>query len=324
MWTFVLRRIAIMIPQLLLLSVLIFILAKMMPGDALTGQLTSHPQMDARTLAEIRDKLGLNDPFYAQYARWISGLLRGDLGLSYIHQQPVTTLLGERIGNTVLLSACTLLFTYLIAVPLGVASGRWTDSWADKLIVGYSYVSFATPLFIFAVVMLFVFGFELGWFPTGGSVDIQVEPGSFGYYANKIHHLLLPSLSGALIGTVGIIQYLRSEIVETKLKDFVTTARAKGIPETHIYWRHILRNSIIPIAAFLGYEITGLIGGSVFLESIFSYPGIGQLFLQSITQRDYSVVTALVMISGVAALLGTLLSDIILSLVDPRIRIERQ
>ncbi|MCC2684184.1 MAG: binding-protein-dependent transport system inner rane component [Paenibacillaceae bacterium] len=324
MWTFVLRRIAIMIPQLLLLSVLIFILAKMMPGDALTGQLASHPQMDARTLAEIREKLGLNDPFYVQYARWIGGLLHGDLGLSYIHQQPVTTLLGERIGNTVLLSACTLLFTYLLAVPLGIASGRWTDSWADKLIVGYSYVSFATPLFIFAVVMLFVFGFELGWFPTGGSVDIQVAKGSFGYYANKLHHLLLPSLSGALISTVGIIQYLRSEIVETKLKDFVKTARAKGIPETHIYWRHILRNSIIPIAAFLGYEITGLIGGSVFLESIFSYPGIGQLFLQSITQRDYSVVTALVMISGVAALLGTLLSDIILSLVDPRIRIERQ
>jgi peptide/nickel transport system permease protein len=324
MWTFVLRRIAIMIPQLLLLSVLIFILAKMMPGDALTGQLASHPQMDARTLAEIREKLGLNDPFYVQYARWIGGLLHGDLGLSYIHQQPVTTLLGERIGNTVLLSACTLLFTYILAVPLGIASGRWTDSWADKLIVGYSYVSFATPLFIFAVVMLFVFGFELGWFPTGGSVDIQVAQGSFGYYANKLHHLLLPSLSGALISTVGIIQYLRSEIVETKLKDFVKTARAKGIPETHIYWRHILRNSIIPIAAFLGYEITGLIGGSVFLESIFSYPGIGQLFLQSITQRDYSVVTALVMISGVAALLGTLLSDIILSLVDPRIRIERQ
>ncbi|NHN32191.1 oligopeptide ABC transporter permease [Paenibacillus agricola] len=322
MWTIILRRIAIMIPQLVLLSVLIFVLAKAMPGDALTGQLADNPKMDMQTLAELKAKLGLNDPLYVQYTRWVSNLLQGDLGLSYTHQQPVTELLAQRIGNTVLLSVCIVVLTYLIAVPLGILSGRWNDSWADKLIVGYSYVSFATPLFIFAVLMLFLFGFTLGWFPTGGSVDIQLEAGTFDYYLNRLHHLLLPALSGALIGTVGVIQYLRSEIIETKMKDFVKTARAKGVPESRIYSRHILRSSFIPIAAFLGYEITGLIGGSIFLESIFSYPGIGQLFLQSITQRDYSVVTALVMISGVATLIGTLLSDLILSLVDPRIRIE--
>jgi peptide/nickel transport system permease protein len=311
-----------MIPQLFLLSVLIFVLAKAMPGDALTGQLENNPKMDVQTLAELKEKLGLNDPLYVQYTRWASNLLHGDLGLSYAHQQPVTDILAERIGNTVLLAVCILVLTYLIAIPLGVVSGRWNDSWVDKLIVGYSYVSFATPLFIFAVLMLFLFGFTLGWFPTGGSVDIQLEQGTSAYYLNKIHHLILPSLSGALIGTVGMIQYLRSEIIETKMKDFVKTARAKGVPESRIYSRHILRSSFIPIAAFLGYEITGLIGGSIFLESIFSFPGIGQLFLQSITQRDYSVVTALVMISGVATLVGTLLSDIILSIVDPRIRIE--
>jgi peptide/nickel transport system permease protein len=322
MWKFILRRIVIMIPQLFILSVLIFVLAKAMPGDALTGQLENNPQMDVRTLAEIKEKLGLNDPLYVQYTRWTYHLLHGDLGLSYIHHQPVTDILAERIGNTVLLAVCILVLTYLIALPLGVVSGRWNDSWADKLIVGYSYVSFATPLFIFAVLMLFLFGFTLGWFPTGGSVDIQLEQGTPAYYLNKMHHLILPSLSGALIGTVGMIQYLRSEIIETKMKDFVKTARAKGVPESRIYSRHILRSSFIPIAAFLGYEITGLIGGSIFLESIFSFPGIGQLFLQSITQRDYSVVTALVMISGVATLIGTLLSDIILSMVDPRIRIE--
>lgn len=322
MWKFILRRIVMMIPQLFILSVLIFVLAKAMPGDALTGQLANNPKIDTQTLAELRDKLGLNDPIYLQYTRWIKHLVRGDLGLSYVHQQPVTDLLAGRMWNSILLSALIFVLTYLIAVPLGVVSGRWTDSWADKGITGYCYVSFATPLFIFALVLLFVFGFTLDWFPTGGSVDIKLEKGTLDYYIDKIHHLLLPSLSGALIGTVGIIQYLRSEIIETKMKDFVKTARAKGVPESRIYSRHILRNSFLPIAAFLGYEITGLIGGSVFLESIYSYPGIGQLFLQSIMQRDYSVVTALVMISGLAALAGTLLSDIILSAVDPRIRIE--
>ncbi|MFC4181997.1 oligopeptide ABC transporter permease [Saccharococcus thermophilus] len=322
MLKFILRRIMIMIPQLFLLSVLVFLLAKAMPGDALTGQLASNPKMDAQTLAEMKEKLGLNDPVHVQYMRWMKNLLHGDLGMSYIHQQPVNDLLAGRMWNTILLSAAILILTYMIAIPLGIISGRWTDSWADKLIVGYSYVSFATPLFIFALIMLFIFGFKLGWFPTGGSVDIQVEKGTFAYYVSKLNHLLLPALSGALINTVGTIQYLRSEIIDTKVKDFVKTARAKGVPESSIYWRHILRNSFLPIAAFLGYEITGLIGGSIFLESIFSYPGIGQLFLQSIMQRDYSVVTALVMISGLATLIGTLLSDIILSAVDPRIRIE--
>ncbi|GCD83190.1 peptide ABC transporter permease [Parageobacillus thermoglucosidasius] len=322
MLKFILRRIIIMIPQLFLLSVLVFLLAKAMPGDALTGQLASNPKMDAQTLEEMKEKLGLNDPIHVQYARWMKNLLQGDLGISYIHKQPVNDLLAGRMWNTVLLSAAILILTYMIAIPLGIVSGRWTDSWADKLIVGYSYVSFATPLFIFALIMLFIFGFKLGWFPTGGSVDIQVEKGTFAYYLSKLNHLLLPALSGALINTVGTIQYLRSEIIDTKVKDFVKTARAKGVPESSIYWRHILRNSFLPIAAFLGYEITGLIGGSIFLESIFSYPGIGQLFLQSILQRDYSVVTALVMISGLATLIGTLLSDIILSAVDPRIRIE--
>jgi peptide/nickel transport system permease protein len=322
MLKFILRRILVMIPQLLILSILVFLLAKAMPGDALTGQLANNPKMDAQTLAEMKEKLGLNDPIYVQYGRWIKNLMHGDLGISYIHQQPVTDLLEERIWNTVLLSACILVLSYVIAIPLGIVSGRWTNSWADKLIVGYSYLSFATPLFIFALLMLFVFGFILGWFPTGGSVDIQVDKGTVDYYISKINHLILPSLSGALLSTVGTIQYLRSEIIDTKIKDFVKTARAKGVPESRIYSRHILRNSFLPIAAFLGYEITGLIGGSIFLESIFSYPGIGQLFMQSIMQRDYSVVTALVMISGLTTLLGTLLSDIILSAVDPRIRIE--
>ncbi|AVD55545.1 oligopeptide ABC transporter permease [Heyndrickxia coagulans] len=319
---FILRRILTMIPQLIILSILIFVLAKAMPGDALTGRLASNPKMDIHTLHEMKEKLGLYDPAYVQYARWVKNLFKGDLGMSYIHQQPVTELLAGRLWNTILLSAVILILTYLIAIPLGIVAGRWTDSWADKLITGYNYLSYATPLFIFALIMLFVFGFVLSWFPTSGSVNIQARDGTFEYFMSKAYHLILPALSGSLLATVGTIQYLRNEIIDTKIKDFVKTARAKGVPESKVYTHHILRNSLQPIATFFGYEITGLIGGSVILESIFGYPGIGQLFLQSIMQRDYSVVTALVMISGVATLFGTLLSDIILSAVDPRIRIE--
>lgn len=139
---------------------------------------------------------------------------------------------------------------------------------------------------------------------------------------SKIHHMLLPAISMALIATVGTVQYLRSEIIDTKQKDFILTARAKGASESRVYNRHIFRNALLPIAAFFGYEMAALIGGSIFVETIFSYPGMGQLFLDSINLRDYSVVTATVLIFGLATILGSLISDIVLSLVDPRIRIK--
>lgn len=274
------------------------------------------------TWKRFGEKLGFNDPWYEQYGRWLSNFVQGDMGMSYVHKQKVTSLLAGKLSNTVLLSITTMITIYLIAIPLGIIAGRWHNSWADKLITTYNYFSIATPVFIFALIMLFIFGFYFSWFPTGGSVDIRVENGTWDYFVSKASHLVLPTLSGAIIGTAGTIQCLRNDIIDTKLKDFVKTARAKGVPEGRVYTRHILRNSILPIAAFMGYEITLLITGSVFIESIFSYPGLGQLFIQSIGTRDFTVVTALVMISGAAVIIGTMLSDIILSIVDPRIRID--
>ena len=322
MLTFTLRRILVMIPQLLLLSLFIFILAEAMPGDAMTGIIQENPDLTTEQLHKMREMAGLNDLWYEKYFRWLGNLMHGDLGMSYLHQQPVTTLISGRLANTLLLSFFTLIVTYLISIPLGIIAGRWNDSWADKLIVGYNYLSIATPIFIFSLIILFVFGFYLNWFPIGGSVDIRIENGSFDYYISKAMHLVLPTISGAILATAGTIQYLRNDIIDTKLKDFVKTARAKGAPEGKVYTRHILRNSILPIAAFLGYEITLLISGSIFIESIYSYPGLGRLFVESINQRDFSVVSALVMISGAAVIVGTMLSDIILSIVDPRIRID--
>lgn len=322
MLKFILRRTLIMIPQLILLSLVIFMLAKAMPGDAVTGAFMGNPDATPEQIEKIREKFGLNDPWYVQYGRWIGKAVKGDFGQSYTHQQPVTTLIAGRVENTILLSLFTTIMIYLIAIPLGIVAGRWTDSWADKMIVTYNYVAFATPLFVFALLMLFIFAFVLGWFPYGGSVDIRIESGTWDYVVSRAKHLFLPVMSAALIGTVGTIQYLRNDIIDQKNKDYVKTARAKGVPEGRVYSRHIFRNSLLPIAAFLGYEITGLIGGSVFIETIFSYQGLGQLFIQSINLRDFTVVTALVLISGTAVVIGTMLSDIILSIVDPRIRIE--
>lgn len=320
MWKFTVRRLLIMIPQLILLSLIVFLLAQYMPGDAFTGEID--PNVDPETIEKKRAELGWNDPWYEQYGRWISGIVKGDLGKSFRHKMEVSELIGERLTNTFWLSLASLIFTYMIAIPLGIISGRYNDRWIDQAITGYTYLGFATPIFIFSLLMVWLFGFQLDIFPTGGSVAPGLRPGTSEYILSKIYYLLLPAFSMALITTVGTVQYLRNEIVDLKQRDFILTARAKGVPEKRIYNRHIFRNALLPLAAFFGYELAGLIGGSIFVEAIFSYPGMGQLFLDSINLRDYAVVTASVLIFGAAAIIGSLISDIILSIVDPRIRIK--
>lgn len=320
MWKTILRRVLLMLPQIFILSVLAFLIAKMMPGDPFTGLIT--PETDPNTIEALRVKAGFYDPLPVQYWNWISKAFRGDFGQSYTYKYEVTKLIGERIGNTVWLSLLTLILTYLIALPLGMIAGRYQNSWADKVIVVYTFITYSIPVFVFALVLLWLFGYTLGWFPTRGSVDSDVVAGTLGYYVNKFHHMILPAFTMAILSTTGTIQYLRTGVIDAKSQDYVRTARAKGVPENVVFNRHIFRNSILPIAAFLGYEFTGLIGGSVFIENIFSYPGMGNLFVTSITGRDYSVILALLLLFGTATLLGTLLSDIIMSIVDPRVRVQ--
>ena len=320
MWKTILRRVLLMLPQIFILSVLAFLIAKMMPGDPFTGLIT--PETDPNTIEALRVKSGFYDPLPVQYWNWISKAFRGDFGQSYTYKYEVTKLIGERIGNTVWLSLLTLILTYLIALPLGMIAGRFQNSWADKAIVVYTFITYSIPVFVFALVLLWLFGYKLGWFPTRGSVDSDVVSGTLAYYLNKFHHLILPAFTMAILSTTGTIQYLRTGVIDAKSQDYVRTARAKGVPENVVFNRHIFRNSILPIAAFLGYEFTGLIGGSVFIENIFSYPGMGNLFVSSILGRDYSVILALLLLFGTATLLGTLLSDIIMSIVDPRVRVQ--
>ena len=278
MWKTITRRFLVMIPQLFLLSLLIFILAQFMPGDPLTGKIT--PETDPRRLDELRDMYGLNDPWYEQYTRWIVSSAKGDLGASYTYKIPVTTIIGERALNTFWLSLVTTIMLYAIAIPLGVIAGRYQDSLADRGILLYSFITYAIPTFVLALLFIYFFGFKLHWFPTTGSVDIRVESGTFGFYMSKLYHIILPAFTGAVLGTTGTIQFLRSEIIDAKSMDFVRTARSKGVPQRKVYTRHILRNSLLPIAAFIGFTITGLLGGSVFIETIFGYPGMAHLFIQ--------------------------------------------
>lgn len=320
MWKTIFRRILMMIPQIIILSVLVFALAQAMPGDPFTGMITNDTPVEA--IEALRERAGLNDPLPVQYVRWVGNAVKGDFGSSYTYKIPVVRLIGERIGNTIWLSLVTLILTYLIALPLGLLAGRFQNSWIDKVIVVYTFITYSIPIFVFALLLLWLFGYYLNWFPTRGSVQSGLVPGTMEYIWSKFYHLLLPAFTMAILSTTGTIQYLRTGVIDAKSQDYVRTARSKGVPENKVYTRHIFRNSLLPIAAFLGYDITGLIAGSVFIEQIFAYPGMGNLFISSIGQRDYSVITALLLLFGLTTLFGTLLSDIIMSIVDPRIRIQ--
>ncbi|WP_125704403.1 oligopeptide ABC transporter permease [Lacticaseibacillus daqingensis] len=320
MWKTILRRFLVMIPQLILLSVLVFVLAKMMPGDPFTGMIT--PQTDPKQLDALRAAAGLNDPWWTQYFRWVGNLFQGDLGNSYAYRRPVTGLIGDRAVNTFWLALFTLVISYAISIPLGVIAGRFEDSNRDKAIQVYTFILLAVPSFVFLLFSLLIFGYILDWFPTSGYVSLNVDAGTPAYWLSRFQHILLPGLTAGLLSTSGTIQYLRAGVIDNTNEDFVRTARSKGVPERVVFSKHILRNSLLPIAAFMGNSITGLLGGSIYVETIFSYQGMGQLFISSIGTRDYSVITALTLLFGFLTLLGNLLSDIIMSIVDPRIRVE--
>ncbi|MCL1995805.1 MAG: ABC transporter permease [Defluviitaleaceae bacterium] len=323
MYKTILRRFLVLIPQLFLISVVMFVLAVNMPGDALSGMLD--PNLPLATIEQMREDMGLNLPWYQRYINWVGGMLVGDFGRSTAHMQPVLDVIGERIWNTFSLGVYSLFLTYLIAIPLGVLAGKHSGTALDKAIITYAFVALAMPTLVLGIVMIFLFSpIGLGWFPLGGSVSaVVLSTGTpFEIFLNQLHHRTLPAISLSLVSTITIIFMLRANVIDRKASDYVTLARSKGVPSRTIFGKHILRNSLVPVASHIGLAIAFTFGGAVFIEMIFSYPGMGTLFLDSINRRDFPVANVIVMFFAFLTALGVLLSDIILTIVDPRIRIR--
>lgn len=318
MISLIIRRLLLMIPMLLLMSVVIFTIAKLQPGDAFTGNM--NPKLGVKYYEEQREKLGLNDPIPMQYMKWGNRVLHGELGDSIRYKRPVMDLIKERMPNTVLLGTVSLVITYLLAFPLGILAGRKPYSLYDYSIQLLNYLMLAIPSFVAGVFAIYVFAFQIGIFPFSGSVEIGLEPGTFEYYVSKLYHVILPGTVLGLLSTAGYIQFLRNDIIENARRDYIRTARAKGLSESKIYNKHILRNSIIPIVTFFGADVLSVFGGAVITENIFSFPGIGRLLIESITGKDYPLMMALLLFFSFLGLLANLISDITYSIVDPRIK----
>jgi peptide/nickel transport system permease protein len=321
MLKYTLRRIIGMIPMLFLISIVVFSLAKLMPGDSLSGEIDPN-NTDPAYIEEMREKLGYNDPIHEQYFRWIGNFMQGDFGKSTRYKIPASEIIAERLPNTIFLGFSSIVITYILAFAMGIYSGRKPYTLGDNAISTANYIGLALPAFVAGVFAIYFFSFTLGWFPSNGSVDISVTEGTSAYWFSRLHHVFLPAVVLGLLSTASYTQFLRNDIIENSRKDFVRTARAKGTPESKIYNQHILRNSMIPLITFLGFDIVALVGGAIITETIFTYPGIGQLFLNSVSQRDYPVLMTLTMMFSFLTLFGNLIADILYGIVDPRIRLD--
>lgn len=318
MITLIIRRFLLMIPMLILMSIVIFTIAKLQPGDAFTGNM--NPKLGVQYYEEQREKLGLNDPIPVQYVKWGERVLHGDLGDSIRYKRPVMDLVKERMPNTIVLGIISLIITYLIAFPLGILSGRKPYSLYDYSIQMLNYLMLAIPSFVAGVFAIYLFAFQLDLFPFSGTVELGLEPGTAAYYVSKIYHAILPGTVLGLLSTAGYVQFLRNDIIENSRRDYIRTARAKGLSESKIYNKHILRNSIIPIVTFFGSDVLSIFGGAVITETLFSYPGVGKLLIDAISGKDYPLMMALLLFYSFLGLLANLISDISYSIVDPRIK----
>ncbi|GAA0322123.1 ABC transporter permease [Bacillus carboniphilus] len=321
MYKYIIRRILIFIPMLIALTIIVFGLVRAAPGDPFTGRILD-PNIDPEVFEQQKTAAGLNDPLPVQYFRWVSNAVQGDFGKSFIYKgREVSDLIGDRIQNTIYLGAFSLFITIIVSIPIGIYSARKPYSLLDYGATTFGFLGLAIPNFFFGLVAIYFFSIHLGWFPSQGSVSANGLEG-FELILNKLHHLVLPGLTLGLAGTATYMRYMRSEVLDVLGKDFIRTAKAKGMTSRNVLYKHTLRNALIPIITLMGFEIGVLLSGAVITEGVFQYPGLGTLFLTSIGNRDYPVIMAINLLLGFFILLGNLLADIFYSIVDPRIRYD--
>jgi len=312
------------VPQLILITLFAFMLSDLMPGDWVAFQMVGGEFTFEEIQAE-RARLGLDDPWFVQYTNWLTSLVQGDWGHSHRANLPVRDVIfGYRFWNTIRLSLMSTIMFFLLAVPLGILAGRYYRRWPDKLIILYGFMGAALPNVVLGLVLIWFFGIYLSVLPPIGSVDTMVHAFGtpFEIFISQLRHLILPSMALATFSGIGMMYILRTGIVDGRSSDYAMTARSKGVPERVIFNKHILRNSLIPFAQGIGFTFTGLMGGSVLIENIFRFPGMGQLFVNSIVAQDTPVAIGLIFFYSALAVLAVLIGDIALAATDPRIRVR--
>jgi peptide/nickel transport system permease protein len=326
MTAYIIRRLLWMVPILVGVSAICFTLLYHAPGDPVAVLVADARQAGQQISPEDRQRLrqqyGLDRPFYLQYVDWLEQVVQGNLGVSTRTNAPVSEVIMSRVPNTLRLMIAALTLTLIIALPLGILSAVKQYSRLDYFLTTFTFVGISIPQFWLALMLLYFFGVTLGWFPTRGMGSPYAEPGVWNSMVEVFRHYTLPVLSVTLFSLAGYMRYQRAAMLEVIRQDYIRTARAKGLSEAIVILKHGWRNALIPILTLLGYVLVILIEGSIVVEVIFSWPGMGDLAVTSLAQRDYPVVMAIVLLSAVGILIGTLISDILYAVVDPRVRYD--
>ncbi len=321
MLEYIARRLLFMIPLLLGITIITFVIVHLSPGgpaDMLTGL---SPKVSAEAKARLHSLYGLDKPFHVQYWLWLSRLVRFDFGRSFKDGRLVIIKILERLPATLLLNVLSLLLIFFIALPIGIISAVRQDSFFDKGMTVFVFLGFSVPAFWLALLLMVLFGVVLGWLPISGMHSVNFPYFSFwGKLWDIIKHLILPVFVSAFGGLAYLSRYSRTSMLEVLRQDYIRTARAKGLSEKKVIYRHALRNALIPIVTLLGLSLPALIGGGFIFETIFAWPGMGRLGYQAIMARDYPVIMGVGVIAALLTLLGNLIADITYAFIDPRIR----
>lgn len=322
MLPYLLRRLLHMIPLLLGITFLAFLVIHLAPGDYFST-LRMNPSISPALIAELEKQFGYGDPLLLRYFKWLWRVLHLDLGISVAYRVKVIDLVAVRAGNTVILAVASMLLTWTLAIPIGIAVALHPNSSTDRVLSFLAFFGMSLPNFFLAFLLMFV-ALRTGWFPIGGSFAVNYESLTvWGKLADRLNHLWLPMFVLGTSGMASLMRLMRANILEIKQADFVRTARAKGLSERVVVFKHILRNALNPFVTLAGYELGSLLGGAALVEAVMNLQGLGTLMLDAVRSLDVYLVMGSVLMGSVLLLTGNLLADLALTLVDPRIDFTR-
>lgn len=324
MLKFLAKRLLSLIPVIIIISIMLFIVMRSMPGDPVRYMLppgsVQDPELYQILYDAMRKELGLDRNIVIQYFIWIGKVITGDFGYSTLYQASVNDVIGEPLRNSILINVFSITLAFLISIPVGIKSAVKKDSLHDRGWQIFSLVGISMPTFFIGLSLIFVFALTLGWLPSGGMP--YRNPGSPEYVAQFLLHLILPVTTLTLGALAGTIRYVRGSMLDALGKDYILTARSKGLKEKVVIYSHAFRNALIPVVTILGFSIVGLFGGSAITEQIFVWNGIGTVLIRALNVKDYNLVLVMNMFYAVLALASNILMDVGYALVDPRVKLN--
>lgn len=321
MFTYLCRRLILALITLFLITIIVFVLVRRMPGTPITQVMMADPsrQISEEQLKMLNKIYGLDKDPIPAYFDWVGNLFRGDMGDSFKRHQKVATVIGQRIGPTLLLSVTALIITYSLAVPMGLFSVVRRGQTEERILSVILYMLYSLPSFVVAILLLIAFYEHLGWLPPGLKSHDYAILSPAGKVLDIAKHMILPVICYTYGTLASLSRFVKSNMEEVIRQDYIRTARAKGVSPRNVVLHHAFRNTLIPFVTMIGLTLPGLLGGSIILEQIFDWPGMGQLFYSSIIDRDYPVIMGMILMYSVLTLAGQLLADILYAVVDPRV-----